>query len=75
MSHRRILQPQPVPREGPAEGAAGTVRRRGLVGLAGRLPYRPAIIRSALSMPTRAHQPMFDGSVSVVFAGVSPTEW
>jgi hypothetical protein len=44
-------------------------------GRASRSPVqRPAIIRSALSKPTRAHQPMFDGSVSVVFAGVSPTE-
>ena len=38
------------------------------------LDYRTGISRSALSRPTRAHQPMFDGSVSVVFAGVSPTE-
>jgi hypothetical protein len=37
--------------------------------------YRPLISRRALSKPTRAHQPMLDGSVSVVFAGVSPTEW
>ena len=33
------------------------------------------ISRSALSRPTRAHQPMLDGSVSVVLAGVSPAEW
>jgi hypothetical protein len=37
--------------------------------------YCPAIIRNALNRPTRAHQPIFDGSVSVVLAGVSPTEW
>ena len=39
---------------------------------AGDLPT--SMSRRALRRPTRAHQPMFDGSVSVVLAGVSPTE-
>jgi hypothetical protein len=51
---------------------AGLARPRGLQAA---FAARPAISRSALSRPTRAHQPMFAGSASVVFAGVSPTEW
>ena len=39
-----------------------------------RAPYRALMRRSALSIPTRAHQPIFDGSLSVVFSGVSPPE-
>ncbi len=31
-------------------------------------------LRRAASMPIRAHQPMFQGSLSVVFSGVSPAE-
>jgi hypothetical protein len=52
--------------------------------LTGKPPYKPDrrrrlgptyfISLSADSRPTRAHQPMFEGSLSVVFAGVSPAE-
>ena len=38
-------------------------------------PPSSLTLRRAASMPMRAHQPMFQASLSVVFSGVSPAEW